>query len=381
MADSEVRIQPSCSKCNSPHLQFMAERESGEVLNKPSAYVMIARHVADSDSSVAENTRECMHAGTLNKNYWIYLHLTTKAPQYGREYMESCRRQPMAGCMYIHACFDAFVEFRGQKQRQNISSSLHPCKHTVIPACSIYVLTTTQANSFQQCLFFFLQPSSCCNHSRVCVRGWFRYANWRLRGYCVVCVAWFEGVPGWSGLFSLMKCSGCTEHYTHIKPSLAAFLLHSHCHALCTDLSMTLNKTVTFDLPSGNDQGDKYSNWYTTAAEYTVIVIVMVRVCVGMGANGACRVSCMLIAWTGALVNGGNVFSGIKGSKLRVLKELVTIDFARRAASQVHYMGALSSYCRQQGHCTNNRELGVSIPLLFRTKICFNHLLFCIHWL
>lgn len=81
MADSEVRIQPSCSKCNSSHLQFMAERESGEVLNKPSAYVMIARHVADSDSSVAENTRECMHAGTLNKNYWIYLHLTTKAPQ------------------------------------------------------------------------------------------------------------------------------------------------------------------------------------------------------------------------------------------------------------------------------------------------------------
>lgn len=155
MADSEVRIQPSCSKCNSSHLQFMAERESGEVLNKPSAYVMIARHVADSDSSVAENTRECMHAGTLNKNYWIYLHLTTKAPQYGREYMESCRRQPMAGCMYIHACFDAFVEFRGQKQRQNISSSLHPCKHTVIPACSIYVLTTTQANSLQQCLFFF----------------------------------------------------------------------------------------------------------------------------------------------------------------------------------------------------------------------------------
>lgn len=44
------------------------------------------------------------------------------------------------------------------------------------------------------------------------------------------------------------------------------------------------------------------------------------------GANGACRVNCMLIAWTGALVNSGNVFSGIKGSKLRVLKELVTID-------------------------------------------------------
>lgn len=36
--------------------------------------------------------------------------------------------------------------------------------------------------------------------------------------------------------------------------------------------------------------------------------------------------NCMLIAWTAALVNGGNVFSGIKGSKLRVLKELVTID-------------------------------------------------------
>lgn len=59
--------------------------------------------------------------------------------------------------------------------------------------------------------------------------------------------------------------------------------------------------------------------------------------------------SCMLIAWTGALVNGGNVFSGIKGSKLRVLKELVTIDFARRVASQVHYMGALSPYFRQRG--------------------------------
>lgn len=89
----------------------------------------------------------------------------------------------------------------------------------------------------------------------------------------------------------------------------------------------------------------------------------------------------MLIAWTGALVNSGNIFSGIKGSKLRVLKELVTIDFARRVASQVHYMGALSPYFRQRDHCTNNRELGVSILLLFRTKIYYNHLLFCIHWL
>lgn len=61
---------------------------------------------------------------------------------------------------------------------------------------------------------------------------------------------------------------------------------------------------------------------------YTVIVIVMVQVGVEMGANGACRVSCMLIAWTGALVNGSNVFPSIKGSKLRVLKELLTIDFA-----------------------------------------------------
>lgn len=69
MADSEVRIQPICLKCNSSHLQFMAERESGEVLNKPSAYMMIARHVADSDSSVAENAHEYMHVGTLNKNY------------------------------------------------------------------------------------------------------------------------------------------------------------------------------------------------------------------------------------------------------------------------------------------------------------------------
>lgn len=112
---------------------------------------------------------------------------------------------------------------------------------------------------------------------------------------------------------------------------------------------------------------------------YTVIVIVMVQVCVGIGASRGCRVSCILIARTGALVNGGNIFSGIKGSKLRVLKELVTIDFARTVASQVHYMGALSPYFRQRGHCTNNRELEVSILLLFRTKICFNYLLFCIH--
>lgn len=62
----------------------------------------------------------------------------------------------------------------------------------------------------------------------------------------------------------------------------------------------------------------------------------------GDGANGACRVSCMLIAQTGALVNGGNVFSSIKGSKLRVLKELVAIDFAGSAASRLHYVGALS---------------------------------------
>lgn len=72
----------------------------------------------------------------------------------------------------------------------------------------------------------------------------------------------------------------------------------------------------------------------------------------------------MLIAWTGALVNSSNVFLSIKGSKLRVLKELVTIDFARRVAFRVHYMGALSPYFWWQGHCTNNRELGVSISLL-----------------
>lgn len=56
----------------------------------------------------------------------------------------------------------------------------------------------------------------------------------------------------------------------------------------------------------------------------------------GDGANGACRVSCMLIAWTGALVSSGNVFTGIKGSKLRALKGLVTIDSVPRVASQVH---------------------------------------------
>lgn len=104
---------------------------------------------------------------------------------------------------------------------------------------------------------------------------------------------------------------------------------------------------------------------------YTVIVIVMVQVGVEMGANGACRVSCMLIAWMGALVNGSNVFPSIKDSKLIVLKELLTIDFAWRVASQVHYMGDISLYCRQQGHCTNNRELRMNIPLLFRTKKLF----------
>lgn len=81
----------------------------------------------------------------------------------------------------------------------------------------------------------------------------------------------------------------------------------------------------------------------------------------------------MLIAWTGALVNSSNVFLSIKGSKLRVLKELVTIDFARRVAFRVHYMGALSPYFWWQGHCTNNRELGVSISLLlffFFSIIC-----------
>lgn len=95
----------------------------------------------------------------------------------------------------------------------------------------------------------------------------------------------------------------------------------------------------------------------------------------GGGANGACRVNCMLIAWAGALVNGSNVFSGIKDSKLRVLKELVTIDFARGVASQVHYMGALSPHFRRCMHSTNNTELGVN-ALLFRTKISLNHLLF-----
>lgn len=70
----------------------------------------------------------------------------------------------------------------------------------------------------------------------------------------------------------------------------------------------------------------------------SVIVAVMVQVCVGKGTNGGQRVSCMLIAWTGDLVNGCNVFSGIKGSKLRVLKELVTIDSAGRVTSKVHYM-------------------------------------------
>lgn len=69
-----------------------------------------------------------------------------------------------------------------------------------------------------------------------------------------------------------------------------------------------------------------------------------------------------------------------KAQKFKVLKELVTIDWAQRVASQVHYMGALSPHFMRRGHCTNNRELGVSAPLLFRTKkFGFNRLLFCIH--
>lgn len=59
----------------------------------------------------------------------------------------------------------------------------------------------------------------------------------------------------------------------------------------------------------------------------------MVQVGVEMGTNGACRVSCMLIAWTGALFNSRNVFMH---QRLKV--ELLTIDLAPRA-SQVHYMG------------------------------------------
>lgn len=57
----------------------------------------------------------------------------------------------------------------------------------------------------------------------VCAPG-FSMKTEGFRGHCALCVAWFEGVTGWVGLFSVMKYSGCKEHYTHIKPSLADFL-------------------------------------------------------------------------------------------------------------------------------------------------------------
>lgn len=82
-----------------------------------------------------------------------------------------------------------------------------------------------------------------------------------------------------------------------------------------------------------------------------------VRACarVEMRVNGDCAVSCMIIGWTGALVRSGNAFPGIKGSKLRVLKQLITIDFERRAAPLVHYKGALSLlHFRQHDQCTNS---------------------------
>lgn len=91
----------------------------------------------------------------------------------------------------------------------------------------------------------------------------------------------------------------------------------------------------------------------------------------------------MLISWTGALVNGGNVFPSIKDSKLRVLTALLTIDFAWRAASQVHYMGISVPAVGSRAIAQTTGRLGVRIALLFRTtkKNCFNQLLFCIRWL
>ena len=106
----------------------------------------------------------------------------------------------------------------------------------------------------------------------------------------------------------------------------------------------------------------------STVPMCSVIVIAVGQVCVGRTANGGCRVSCMLIAWMSALVNSSNVFLSIKGLKLRVLMQFVTIDFERRAASHVHYKGALSPYFRQWGHCTNNGELRVSMLCCLEQK-------------
>lgn len=154
----------------------------------------------------------------------------------------------MAGCILIHASFDAFVEFTGPKpfRGKTNSSSLHISKHT----CSIYLFHT---HTRKICI---LQHNYQCDR---CDTYDAKLVSVKIAGFTkiVCCVhAWYglKGLQGECGC-AVMKCSECIEHYTHIKPSPAAFYFIAT--AQSTDLSMTLHKTVTFDLLSGNDQGDK----------------------------------------------------------------------------------------------------------------------------
>lgn len=116
---------------------------------------------------------------------------------------------------------------------------------------------------------------------------------------------------------------------------------------------MTLNKAVTFDLLSGINPANKATIPLLCNCDGSGFLSVW-----GWGqADGVCRVSCMLIAWTGALVNGTNGYPSIKDSKLRVLKELLTMDFGRKVASQVHYIGDRGSYRMQCGQSYTMAEL------------------------
>lgn len=70
--------------------------------------------------------------------------------------------------------------------------------------------------------------------------------------------AWY-GLKGLGVKFgcAVMKCAEM-RRTLHTHQTLAgSFLVHSYCHAKSTDLLITLNKTVPFDLLRENDQGDK----------------------------------------------------------------------------------------------------------------------------
>lgn len=101
----------------------------------------------------------------------------------------------MAGCILIHVCFDAFVEFTGPKPfRQNISSSLNCRERTLIHKlylCSHYTQTHL---AFEFC---FLQHNHHCNHCNcnLCVK--------LVKILCCLHV-WYglKGVTGWVRLCS-----------------------------------------------------------------------------------------------------------------------------------------------------------------------------------